>query len=52
MMKAKGVDQRVLDTLSNIYANNITVVVVNNVAGRAIINSRWSMRQGDVPFVY
>ena len=51
VLKAKGVDQAVIDRLMNIYGDNITVVVVNNIPGRAFINLRWSMRQGDLPSV-
>ena len=36
----------------NIYRNNITVVIVNNIPGKAFINERWSMRQGDLPSVF
>ena len=48
VLKAKGVDQAVIDRLMNIYGDNITVVVVNNIPGRAFINLRWSMRQGNL----
>ena len=52
VMRAKGLDEKVIERLTNIYDNNITVVVVNNVAGRTFTNSRWSMRQGDNPSVF
>ena len=35
--------------LENLYANNISVVVVNNVSGAAVKNMRLTLRQGDVP---
>ena len=52
VLLAKGVDPIVISGLKNIYANNITIVVVNNILGRSFINNRWSMRQGDLPSVY
>ena len=52
VLKAKGVDQAIINRLMNIYEDNITVVVVNSVPGRAFSNKRWSMRQGDLPSVY
>ena len=38
-----------LARLENLYANNISVVVVNNVSGAAVKNLRLTLRQGDVP---
>ena len=52
VMLAKGMDPAVVDRYMNIYRDNITVVVVNNILGKAFFNSRWSMRQGDLPSVY
>ena len=52
VLKAKGVDQRVIERLTNIYKDNITVVVVNGIPGKAIPNMRWSMKQGDLPSVF
>ena len=52
VLRAKGVDQRVIERLKNIYQDNITVVVVNGVPGKAVKNTRWSMRQGDLPSVF
>ena len=52
VLLAKGIAPVVVDRLKNIYQENITVVVVNNIPGRSFKNNRWSMRQGDVPSVY
>ena len=42
-------DKEVINTIKNLYSNNLTIVVVNNVQGKCFINSRWSIRQGDRP---
>ena len=52
VLLAKGLEPAVISRLKNIYKDNITVVVVNNVLGKSFINNRWSMRQGDLPSVY
>ena len=49
VLKAKGLDQEVINCLLNIYGNNLTVVVVNNIQGSCFPNTRWSIRQGDRP---
>ena len=49
VLRAKGLSETVIGHLSNLYSNNITIVVVNNVLGRAFPNNRWSIRQGDRP---
>ena len=33
--------------ISNLYSNSVSIVVVNNVLGKAIHNTRLSIRQGD-----
>ena len=45
----KGVSRQVINRLHNLYRDNITVVVVNNILGRAFVNNRLSLRQGDLP---
>ena len=48
--------RKVMDTtinrIRNLYKNNITICVVNNTMGRAFINTRMSLRQGDVPSMH
>ena len=47
VMKAKGLSQEVIDRLTNLYSDNLTIVVVNNLPGKCIPNNYWSIRQGD-----
>ena len=45
----KGLDIRVINRLRNLYKDNITTVVVNNIEGKKVKNIRLSLRQGDIP---
>ena len=49
VLRAKGLSEEVLNRLINLYSNNITIVVINNILGKSFINNRWSIRQGDRP---
>ena len=49
VLVAKGLDPAVVQRLKNIYNDNITIVVVNNIPGKSFKNLRWSIRQGDRP---
>ena len=49
VLEAKGLDLQCIERLKNLYANHLTVVVVNNVSGKCFPNNRWSIRQGDRP---
>ena len=49
MLEKKGVAAAALARFSNIYSDGITVPVVNNIPGKAILNKRLSLRQGDRP---
>ena len=49
VLKAKGLSGDVINLLQSLYANHLTVVVVNNVSGKCYPNNRWSIRQGDRP---
>ena len=49
VLAAKGLDPTVIERLKNIYSNNITIVVTNNILGKSFKNIRWSIRQGDRP---
>ena len=49
VLRAKGLAETVLERLLNLYSNNITIVVVNNILGKSLKNVRWSIRQGDRP---
>ena len=45
VMRAKGVSEDVINRLSNIYSNCITIPVINNVPGTPIHNLRGTLRQ-------
>ena len=45
----KGLAEEALVRFSSIYREGITIPVINNVPGKAIINKRLSLRQGDRP---
>ena len=49
VLKAKGLVDAAIKHLINLYSNNFTIVVVNNVLGKKFENRRWSIRQGDRP---
>jgi hypothetical protein len=49
VLKKKGVAEEALARFSNLYANGISIPVVNNVPGSPIVNKRLSLRQGDRP---
>ena len=49
VLRAKGLAEQVINRLTNLYSNNITIVVVNNILGKSYKNNRWSIRQGDRP---
>ena len=48
----KGVSENVIKRIRNIYSDSISVVMVNNVQGRAFPNLRGSLRQGDIPSMF
>ena len=52
VMDRKGLSENNISRIKNLYADNISVVMVNNVLGRAIPNLRGSLRQGDVPSMF
>ena len=49
VLSKKGLSNKVISRLKNLYSDNITIVVVNNVPGKSFINHRLSLRQGDIP---
>ena len=49
VLRAKGLAEQAINHLTNLYSNNFTIVVVNNLLGRKFENKRWSIRQGDRP---
>ena len=46
VLKAKGVQDQVIDRIRNIYSDSVTIPVVNNVRGAPIQNIRENLRQG------
>ena len=52
VLSRKGLCDKVITRLKNLYRDNITIVVVNNVLGKSFLNHRWSLRQGDVPSMH
>ena len=48
----KGVKQQVVERLKNLYNDNLSIIVVNNIEGRCISNVRLSLRQGDIPSMF
>ena len=49
VLKKKGACPELLARLENLYSNNYSIVVVNNIPGSAVKNIRLTLRQGDVP---
>ena len=52
VLAKKGVSQEVINRIIRVYSHSLTVVVVNNVQGKAFPNNRGSLRQGDVPSMF
>ena len=49
VLQKKGACQELITRLENLYSNNYSIVVVNNIPGAAVKNIRLTLRQGDVP---
>ena len=52
VLAKKGLCMEAINRMKNLYQNNISVVVVNNIQGKAVLNKRLSLRQGDVPSMH
>ena len=52
VLEYKGIHRDVIKRLRNLYSDNISVVVVNNMEGKAVKNIRLSLRQGDLPSMH
>ena len=52
VLEKKGVHREVIRRLQNLYRENLSIVVVNNVQGKAVRNIRLSLRQGDLPSMH
>jgi hypothetical protein len=51
VLEKKGASQYFISRLKNLYSNNLSVIVVNNVLGAAVETVRLTLRQGDVPIM-
>ena len=47
VLSKKGMCEEAIERITNLYTNNVSVIVVNNVVGKMIPNIRLSIRQGD-----
>ena len=52
VLKKNGVCELVIDRLKNLYEDNLSVIVLNNIEGKCVPNRRLSLRQGDVPSMF
>ena len=52
VLDKKGLDKRVIDRFRNLYSDSKTIVMVNNIPGKMIENTRQSLRQGDLPSMH
>ena len=51
VLEKKGLDKRVIRRLQNLYKDNLTIVVVNNIKGKPVKNIM-SLSQGDLPSMH
>ena len=52
VLEKKGLHRDVILRLHNLYSNSVSIVVVNNIQGKAVKNIRLSLRQGDLPSMH
>ena len=52
VLEKKGLNRVAIDRLKNLYKENLSVIVVNNIPGKAVKNIRMSIRQGDLPSMH
>ena len=52
VLERKGLDRRVIIRLKNLYSENKSIIVVNNIHGKVVENIRGSLRQGDKPSMH
>ena len=52
VLRKKGLSEMVIHRLQNLYMDNLSIIVVNNIEGKCIQNTRLSLRQGDVPSMF
>ena len=47
VLEKKGLCREAILRASNLYKDSVSIVIVNNISGRVIPNTRLSIRQGD-----
>ena len=52
VLRKKGLCVEAINRLKNLYNDNLSVIVVNDIPGKAIPNLRGSLRQGDLPSMH
>ena len=52
VLSKKGLSEVVIERIKNLYRDNISIVVVNNIEGKSVKNLRLSLRQGDIPSMF
>ena len=52
VLRKKGLAEAVINRIQNLYNDNISIVVVNCIEGKAVKNIRLSLRQGDIPSMF
>ena len=52
VLERKGLDKRVISRLRNLYKNNISLIMINNIPGSVVKNIRMTLRQGDLPSMH
>ena len=52
VLQKKGLSEVVITRLKNLYKSNLSIVVVNNIHGKTVMNHIMSLRQGDVPSMF
>ena len=52
VLQNKGLNMKVIRRLKNMYSSSTTIVMVNNIPGKAVDNIMQSLRQGDLPSMH
>ena len=52
VLQKKEVCELAIERLKNLFEDNLSVIVVNNIEGKCIPNRRLSLRQVDVPSIF
>ena len=52
VLRKKELSELVIKQLMNLYEDNLSIIVVNNIEGKCVKNLRLSLRQGDIPSMF